>query len=140
MKQNQNFMILNGISLEIGKVELNEFDLLVTDKSNKYCFRVCVKYSWKEINCIKVGMMKEIDFNEYSFSENNESVLILPSCAGLEKLSNDVVCFYFSFENLSREAHYMNKRGCFDIKLESLDVKVFVNYKDVLENAIIYNF
>ena len=34
----------------------------------------------------------------------------------------------------------MNKRKCFDIELDSLEVKVFIDYKDAIEDSIIYSF
>ena len=34
----------------------------------------------------------------------------------------------------------MNKRKCFDIPLCNLKVKVYIDYKDVLEGKIIYLF
>ena len=38
------------------------------------------------------------------------------------------------------DACYMNKRNCFDIELNSVEVKVNINYKDVQENSIVYRF
>ena len=31
----------------------------------------------------------------------------------------------------------MNKRECFDIELNSLEVRVFIDYKDVIKDSII---
>lgn len=130
---------LNGRNMGISKIELNECDLLVTDKSQKYCFKVCVKYNWKDINTIKIGEKKKIDFNECCLSENNESALIWTSNCYVEKISDDVVYFYFEFKDLANTIHYMNKRECFDIDVNSLEVKIYINYKDEIEGSIIYN-
>lgn len=81
----------------------------------------------------------KIDFNEYCFAENNEPALILPNDCYVEKIKNDLLCFYLKFEDLSN-ATYMNKRGHFDIKLKSLETQVFIDYKDAVEESVIYNF
>lgn len=140
IKNNLNFMILNNINIGISKIELDKDDLLVTDKSSKYCLQVCVEYNWQDINSLRVGETKDIDFNEYCFSENNEPALIWPSTCYVEKIDNDTLCFYLNFKDLSNDITYMNKRGCFDIELKSLEVKVFIDYKDAKENSIIYKF
>lgn len=133
-------MILNGKNIEISKIELNECDLLVIDKSQKYCFKVCVKYNWKDIDNIKIGENKSIDFNEYCLSENNESALIWPSNRYVEKISDDLIYFYFEFKDIHNTVCYMNKRECFDIDLNSLEVKVSIDYRDASNVAIIYEF
>lgn len=72
MMHEQNMMILNGVDIGISKIELNRSELLVIDKSCKYYLKVYVMYDWKYINSIKVGKTKNIDFNEYCLSENDE--------------------------------------------------------------------
>lgn len=139
MSNKQNIMILNGIDIGISKIELNESNLLITDKSGKYCLTVCVAYNWKDINSIEIGQKKNIDFNEYYLSENNEPVLILPTDCYCEKLSKDSIIFYLKFDNFS-DACYMNKRGYLDIELKSLECKIFIDYKDIAGNSIVYEF
>lgn len=140
MKHDRNIMILNNENVGISKIELNECDLLITDKSCKYCFKVCLKYDWEEINSVKVGEKKSIDFNEYCLSENNEPALIWPSRCYVEKISDNYISFYLKFNDLSDTVTYMNKRSRFDIELNSFEVKVFIDYKDVIGDSIIYNF
>lgn len=76
MKTNESIMILNGENIGISRIELNQSDLIVIDKSHKYILHVFVEYNWKDINEIKPGTKAKIDFNEYSLSENNEPALI----------------------------------------------------------------
>lgn len=140
MKENLNTMFLNGINIGISKIELDKSDLLITDKSRRYLLQVCIEYNWKDINSLKVGEKKNIDFNEYCLSENNEPALIWPTNSYVEKTSDDSICFYLEFKDLPNTTTYMNKRGCFDIELNSLEVKVFINYKDVIKDSIIYNY
>lgn len=135
----KNIMILNDVNIGISKIELDKSDLCVTDKSCKYCLQVCVGYNWKDINSIKCGQKKKIDFNEYCLAENNEPALVNPSNCYVEKISDDSLYFYFEFKDLAKGTQYMNKRGCFDIELQSLKVKVFIDYKDAIDNSIIYN-
>lgn len=138
MKNNSNVMILNDVNIGISKIELNKSDLRITDMSRKYCLKVCVEFNWQDINKIKIGTKEEVDFNEYCLSENNESALIWPSIGYVQKLSADSLCFHFEFKNLADTAHYMNERGHFDIELKSLNVTVFVNYSDAINNGVIY--
>lgn len=141
MFDEENLMILNDENIGISKIELDESDLMVTSKNGKYCLQVCVRYNWQDINNIKIGVKENIDFNEYVLAENNEPVLIWPSICYVEKISNEKIKFYIEFNNLSyNNLCYMNKRGCFDIDLCSLKVKVYIDYKDVVDNAIIYKF
>ncbi len=135
-----NVMILNEVDIGISKIELDKSDLLITDKSCKYCLKVCVQYNWKEINDLKVGEKKSIDFNEYCLSENNEPALILPSNCYVEKIDSNLISFYLKFGDLNNSIHYMNQRRHFDIKLYSLEAKVLIDYKDVNGNSIIYEF
>lgn len=139
MNEKFNVMILNNVNIGISRIELDKSDLIITDKSGRYCLRVCVYYNWKDINSIKIGQKKKIDFNEYCLAENNESALICPSLCYVEK-SNDSLSFYLKFKNLSSTIHYMNKRNCFDIKPDSLEIKVFIDYKDAIGDAIIYEY
>lgn len=129
----KNTMILNGIDIGISKIELDKSDLRITDQSGKYCLQVCVFYSWNEINKIGNNQKEEIDFNEYCLSLNNEPALIWPTKNFVEKISDDLICFYLEFKDLSNTTHYMNKRGYFDIKLNSLIVKVYIDYKDIVD-------
>ena len=138
MKSNSSIMILNDVDIGISKIELDKSDLRITDKNGKYCLQVCVEYNWNDINRIKVGQKEEVDFNEYCLSENNEPALIWPSSSFVEKICDDTICFYLEFNDLS-DAIYMNKRGYFDIYLNSLIAKVFINYKDAIDNSIVYN-
>lgn len=135
-----NVMILNNVNIGISEIELNEWDLLITDKSLKYCLQVCIKYNWEEINSLKVGEKKNINFNEYCLAENNEAALVWPDTSYLERLSDDSLYFHIAFRDLAHETHYMNKRGHFDIELKSLEVKIFINYKDAIGDSIIYKF
>lgn len=140
MKNNLNVMVLNNENIGISKIELNKSDLLITDKSGKYCLQVYVRYNWKEINSLIVGTPQYIDFNEYCFSENNEAALILPSNCFVEKINNHSLYFDLEFDDLANTTHFMNRRGCFDIELNSLEVKVLVDYNDAIEDSIIYKF
>ena len=137
---NKNIMILNDKNIGISKIELDRSDLRIIDKSGIYCFRVCVYYNWKDINELKIGEKEQVDFNEYILSENNESALIWPTKGYVEKLTNDYLCFYFKFENMSETITYMNKKNGFDILLNSLEVKAFIDYKDAKKNSIVYEF
>ena len=47
------------------------------------------------------------------------------------------IIFYLKFDNFS-DICYMNKKNCFDIELESLEVNININYKDVIGKSIIY--
>ena len=140
MNNNRSVMILNGQDIGISKIELNESDLLITDKSTKYCLQVCMMYNWKEINKLEVGKKVKIDFNEYCFAENNESALIWPSQCYIHKPTEESLSFYIDFDDLKNETHYMSKRSHFDIELKSLKVKIFIDYKDSIGNSIIYRF
>lgn len=134
---NLNTMILNDVNVGISKIELDKSDLIITDKSGRYCLQICVRYNWKDINNIKPGSKEKIDFNEYCLSENNEPALIWPSNCYVEKISSSSISFNLEFKDLSNTIHYMNKRGHFDIKINSLEVKVFIDYKDTIGNSII---
>ena len=54
-------MIFNGKDIGISKIELDESDLLVTDKTGKYCLHVYVMYNRKEIELIEVGEGKKLN-------------------------------------------------------------------------------
>ena len=45
-----------------------------------------------------------------------------------------------NFENISKTITYMNERNNFDIVPNSLEVKVFIDNKDTINNSIIYEF
>ena len=136
MKHNQNIMILNGNDIGISKIELNKGELYIVDETGKYSLCVHI-YNWKDINSAEIGKRQNIEFNEYCFCENNESALILPTKCYIEKPTEDSIIFYLKFDDFS-DICYMNKRNCFDIELNSLEVKVNINYKDVQENSIAY--
>lgn len=138
MNSFENIMILNNKNIGISKIELNKGELYIVDESHKYslCVHIC---NWKEINEVEVGKRQKVDFNEYCLGENNESALILPTDTYIEKPTKDSIIFYLKFTDFSNIC-YMNKRGCFDTKLESLEVKVLIDYKDVIEDSIIYIF
>lgn len=138
MTNNQNIMILNGNDIGISKIELSNEELYIVDEIGKYSLCVHI-YNWKEINSAEIGKRQNIEFNEYCFGENNESTLIWPTDVYIEKQTKDSIIFYFKFEDFS-DACYINKRNCFDIELNSLEVKVNINYKDVQENSIVYRF
>ena len=138
IQMENNMMILNGINIGISKIELDESDLRIIDKSGKYCFRVFIYYNWNEIDNIKTGEKVEIDFNEYTLSENNESALIWPTNSYVKRVTNDSLCFYFHFENISETITYMNQRNAFDIVPSSLEVKVLLNHKDAKNGSIVY--
>lgn len=61
MKNDLNMMIFNGKDIGISKIELDESDLLVTDKTGKYCLHVYVMYNRKEIELIEVGEGKKLN-------------------------------------------------------------------------------
>ena len=138
IQMENNMMILNGSNIGISKIELDESDLRIIDKSGIYCFRVFIYYNWKEIDNIKTGEKVEINFNEYTLSENNESALIWPTNSYVKKVTNDFLGFYFHFENISETITYMNQRNAFDIVPSSLEVKVLLNHKDAKNGSIIY--
>lgn len=140
MEKKINYMILNNKNLGISKIELNKDELNVTDKTGKYNLHVTVAYDWKKINQVGVGKEEDISFNEYYLSENNESVLIWPDVCKLKKIRDDYISFYLEFLNIdnNKDTCYMNKRGHFDIPLDSLEVKVYINYKDAFEGKIVY--
>lgn len=140
MKNKGNYLILNGIDLGISKIELDRSDLRIIDKTGNYCLKIYIMYNWKEINRLKIKERSTIDFNEYCFSENNESALIVPTNCYVEKIKEDVICFYFKFSNLSISTHFMNERNCFNINLDDLECQVFIDYKDVKEGTIVYDY
>lgn len=142
MNEYLNTMILNNVNIGISKIELNKSDLLITDKSCKYCLQICIEYNWKDMNSLEIGEKKNIDFNEYCLSENNEPALICPFSCTVEKVNDDILYFHLKFESLSKEQNtcYMNKRGYFDIKLDSLEVKAVIDYEDANNDSIVYKF
>ena len=142
MEKKINYMILNNKNVGISKIELNKDELNITDKTGRYNLHVTVAYDWKKINQVKVGMEESISFNEYYLSENNEAVLIWPDICKLKKIKDDYIAFNLEFLDIdnNKDTCYMNKRKCFDIPLCNLKVKVYIDYKDVLEGKIIYLF
>ncbi len=139
MKKNSNVFILNDNNLEIGKIVLDNADLKIFDKSFKYCFRVVLFYNWQDILNVKMGEKKQIDFNEYILSENDEPALIIPSESYVEKINDKELCFYFNFKKKAQNICYMNERNRFDIMLNSLEARVFIDFKDAKDGFIIYD-
>lgn len=118
----ENIMILNGVNLEIDKIELDENGLYITDKTHRYSYYVHI-YNWDEIHKVPIGEKYDIEFNEYSFCENGESALIWPTTCYIEKTTINSIRFYFKFDDFT-DACYMNMRGHLDTKLESLEINV----------------
>ena len=121
----ENIMILNGVNLEIDKIELDENGLYITDKTHRYSYYVHI-YNWDEIHKVPIGEKYDIEFNEYSFCENGESALIWPTTCYIEKTTINSIRFYFKFDDFT-DACYMNMRGYLDTKLESLEINVINN-------------
>lgn len=118
-----NLMILNGVNLEIDKMELDKSGLYITDKAGKYSYYVHI-YNWNEISSIPVGEKQNMDFNEYTFSINNDSVLIWPTTCYVDRITIDSLVFYFKFDDFSN-ACVMNKNNKLDFELKSLEIKVY---------------
>ena len=130
--KNNNIMILNNKNIGVSKIEFNpNGNLIITDKTGKYCLVVCIQYNIEDINNIRVGEDKKIDFNEYYICENNEPALIIPTSSSIQRLNNDILCFHFNFENIENDIHYMNKKEHFDIELKSLKCDIEINYNKV---------
>lgn len=125
----ENKLFINDINAGISKIELSKSDLLIIDKTGKYCLQVCVFYNWKDINNLQVGEKKNIDFNEYCLAENNEPALVWPTECFVKRINEEIYLFSLNFSNLDEHIHYMNKRNHFDIKLDSLKCEVFINLK-----------
>lgn len=138
---NKDFLILNNKNIGISEIEFNKNgNLIVTNKSKKYCLVVCIQYNIKDITDIKIGENKNIDFNEYYITENNEPALIRPSISSVKRLNEDILSFYFNFEDLKKGTHYMNNRGHFEKELKSLECNILINYKDILKDMILYKY
>ena len=120
-----NLMSLNGVNLEIDRIELDKNGLYITDKTDKYSYYVHI-YNWNEISRIPVGEKQNMDFNEYTFSIDNDSVLILPTTCYVERRTIDSLVFYFKFDDFSNTC-VMNKNNKLDIELKSLEIKVYVD-------------
>ncbi len=137
----KNTMILNNEDIGISEIEYDiNGNLRVTDKSGKYCFVVCIYFNTNDINSIEIGETKNIHFNEYCISENNESAMIWPIISNVKRIENDIYALNFKFENIDSDVCYMNKRKCFDIKLDSLECNILVNIKDARNNVILYKY
>lgn len=121
----ENIMILNGVNLEIDKIELDENGLYITDKTHRYSYYVHI-YNWDEIHKVPIGEKYDIEFNEYNFCENGKSALIWPTTCYIEKTTINSIRFYFKFDDFTG-ACYMNMRGHLDTKLESLEINVINN-------------
>lgn len=123
----ENIMILNGVNLEIDKIELDENGLYITDKTHRYSYYVHI-YNWDEIHKVPIGEKYDIEFNEYNFCENGESALIWPTTCYIEKTTINSIRFYFKFDDFT-DACYMNMRGHLDTKLESLEINLIIDFK-----------
>ncbi len=134
-----NAMILNKKNIGISCALLDEDDLLVYSKDNKYCFKVYMGSSWKDIRNIKVGEKKQIEFSEVCLSDNNVPALILPNISCIQKINEYELLFYFKCDNFN-DIVYMSMKNHFDIELESLEVQILFNIKDFVNNKIIYKF
>lgn len=121
----ENIMILNGVNLEIDKIELDENGLYITDKTHRYSYYVHI-YNWDEIHKVPIGEKYDIEFNEYNFCENGESALIWPTTCYVERLAVDLIRLYFKFDDFSN-ACVMNKSNKLDIELKSLEISVIDN-------------
>ncbi len=121
----ENIMILNGVNLEIDKIELDKYGLYITDKTDRYSYYVHI-YNWDEIRRIPVSEKQNMDFNEYTFAVNNNSVLIWPTVCYVERKTIDSLIFYFKFDDFSN-ACVMNKNNKLDIELESLEIRVYAD-------------
>ena len=129
MNINENIMILNGKKIEIGEIELDKSALYIADKNDKY--RYCVHiYNWDEVYKVPIGEKYDIEFNEYNFCENGESALIWPTTCYIEKMANGFIRFYFKFDDFT-DACYMNKKGHLDTALESLEININAEYKNI---------
>ena len=129
MNINENIMILNGKKIEIGEIELDKSALYIADKNDKY--RYCVHiYNWDEVYKVPIGEKYDIEFNEYNFCENGESALIWPTTCYIEKTANGFIRFYFKFDDFT-DACYMNKKGHLDTALESLEININAEYKNI---------
>ena len=139
----ETFMILNGINIGVRQVTLNQYDLMVVDKTGKYKFTVTVYYHWQKISKAEIGEIKEIEFNEYCLEEDDESALIWPTKSYIQKLEENKIMFYFNFENLDdtdlNNINYMNKKGMFDKEIKNLEVKVYIDYEDAQNGTVKYN-
>ena len=94
----------------------------------------CINANIKPI----IGIEVKVKYKE----EIYPLVLIAKNENGFKNISYISTSSYNSFiefKNLSNSTHYMNKRGCFDIKLDSLEAKAFIDYKDAIHDSIIYN-
>lgn len=138
----ENKFIINNESLNIGYIELNKDQLIVKDEDNKYMFYICVSYDWEKISSLNIGEEKVIEYNEYILSKNNESALVWPSKVITKMIDENIICFKLKFEDLTNEKNmcYMNESGCFDIIIENMEVEVYINNKDVVNNRIVYEF
>ncbi len=126
----KNIMLLNDEEIGVSKIEFDkDGNFLVHDKSGRYCFSVCTQYNIKDINEIAVGEKKDIRFNEYYISENNEPALIWPSSSTVERINEDDYCFDFEFDDLTKETTYMNMKGTFDNKLKSFKCILYIKCK-----------
>lgn len=137
-----NKMILNNEDIGISKIELNKSNLLITDSTGKYTLAITIYYNWKDINNLKVGQEAYIAFNEYILTEDNEPALIWPNKSLVKKVSEDIIYFNIKFSDISnnKDTCYMNKKGCFNIPLNSLEVKASINYQDAKDKSIIYEY
>ncbi len=133
-----NLMLLNNKDIGISFAELNDDELYLYSKNSKYCFKVYIK-DQKNLENLKVGEKKQIDFSEYCFSENNFPALIFPTINYVQKTNDNELLFYFKCENFNNIVH-MSMKNHFDIELKSLEIQILFNLKDFKNNKIIYKF
>lgn len=138
----ENYLFLNKQNIGISQIEFNKDNLIITDKSGKYSLHVTISYDWDKLNKVSLHEEKDIFFNEYYLSEYNESVLIWPESSTVSKLSDDELLFSFEFKNIEKSSNtcYMNQRGCFDISITSLKVRIKINLQEAIQTKIVYKF
>lgn len=138
----ENYLFLNKQNIGISQIEFNKDNLIITDKSCKYSLHVTISYDWDKLNKVSLHEEKDIFFNEYYLSEYNESVLIWPESSTVSKPSKDELLFSFEFKNIEKSSNtcYMNQRGCFDISITSLKVRIKINLQEAIQTKIVYKF
>ena len=125
-----NILILNNKDIGVSDIEFDiDGTIRIIDKDHKYSLLVWIRYNKDDIDSLKINEKKDISFNEYTISEYHESAIVWPIISQVERVKENLISFYFKFDNIENDVCYMNERGCFDIKLHSLECKTYVNYK-----------
>ncbi len=125
-----NFMKLNNLDIGVSEIEFDiDGTIRIIDKNHKYSLLVWIRYNKDEIDKLEIGEKKDISFNEYTISEYNESAIVWPVVSQVERIKENIMCFYFKFDNIEKDVCYMNERESFDIKLHSFECKAYVNYQ-----------